>query len=115
MKNIARNPPCREAFDRQQTARQNYPLLQGKYKLRETYASLDKMLCSFDNIVDYQHREPRPTYQDEDLGGFLAWETTDRLRNIPIMLAEMAGYEVQPGLIALTGDGVPQGLVDTQA
>ena len=115
MKNTTENLPCRVAFDRQQTARRNYPLYRGKYKLRETYEFLDKMLCSFDNIVDYQHREPRPTYQDEDLGGFLAWETADRLRNIPTMLAEEAGYNVQSGLLALTGDGVPQGLVDTQA
>ena len=54
-------------------------------------------------------------YEDEDLGGFLAWETPDRMRQIPIMLTEIAGYDVQPGLKALTGDGVPKRMVNTQA
>lgn len=112
MKNTTLNLPCREAFDRQQMARQSYPLQSGQYKLRETRDYLDKMLCGFDNIVEYQHRDPKPTYRDEDLGGFLAWETQDRLRNIPIMLVEMAGYNLQPGLLALTKEGVPQALVD---
>ncbi len=115
MKNTTKNLPCREAFDRMQKARQNYPLHTGRYKLREARDYLDKMLCGFDNIVDYQQRDPKPIYGDEDLGGFLAWETRDRLRSIPTMLAEMAGYTVRPGLLALTGDGVPQALVDTQA
>ena len=72
------------------------------------------MLCSFDNIVEYQQRKPKPTNLNETLGGFLAWETPDRLRQIPTMLAEIAGYEVLPGLQALTGDGVPQSLVATK-
>ncbi len=115
MDNTTQNQPCREAYERQKMARQNYPLYKGKYKLREAHAALDKMLYSFDNIVDYQHRVPKPVYENEELGGFLAWETPDRMRQIPIILSKMAGYKIQPGLKALTGDGVPQGLVDTQA
>ncbi len=83
MDNTTQNQPCREAYERQKMARQNYPLYKGRYKLREAQAALDKMLYSFDNIVDYQHRVPKPVYENEELGGFLAWETPDRMRQIP--------------------------------
>ena len=98
---------CKSAFDRAQKLRQRHPLYSGKYKLHEVTAALEKVLRSFDNIVDYRNSKNRQPYGQVDLGGFLASEMHTRLRNVPTMLSEILGEKVLPGVAALTGDGFP--------
>jgi hypothetical protein len=105
---------CKSAFDRAQKLRQRHPLCSGKYKLHEVTAALEKMLRSFDNIVDYRNGKNRQPYGQVDLGGFLACEMHTRLRNIPIFLSDLTAYKVLPGCKALTGDAVPAAKVGFQ-
>ena len=102
---------CKSAFDRAQKLRQRHPLWSGKYKLHEVTAALEKVLRSFDNIVDYRKGKNRQPYGQVDLGGFLACEMHTRLRNIPRMLADFLGYDIQPSVAALVGDGLSTTIV----
>ena len=106
--------PCVLAFDTKQKERKQYPLRSGKYKLDEAGQTLDKILRGFDNIVDYRNGKNRQPYGQVDLGGFLACEMHTRLRNIPRMLAELLGHDIQPSMALLAGDGVPTSIVTQQ-
>ena len=97
--------PCVLAFDKKQKERKQYPLRSGKYKLDEVGQTLDKILRGFDNIVEYRNGEHGLFYEKSDLGGFLAFEMHTRLRNIPRMLAELLGHDIQPSMALLAGDG----------
>jgi hypothetical protein len=103
--------PCVLAFDTKQKERKQYPLRSGKYKLDEVGRTLDKILRGFDNIVDYRNGKNRQPYGQVDLGGFQACEMHTRLRNIPRMLAELLGYDIQPSGAALAGDCVSAPIV----
>jgi len=106
--------PCVLAFDKKQKERKQYPLRSGKYKLDEVGQTLDKILRGFDNIVEYRNGEHGLFYEKSDLGGFLAFEMHTRLRNIPRMLAELLGHDIQPSMALLAGDGVPTSIVTQQ-
>ena len=103
--------PCALAFDRKQKERKQYPLRSGKYKLDEVGQTFDKILRGFDNIVDYRNGKNRQPYGQVDLGGFLACEMHTRLRNIPLMLADFLGCDIQPSVAALVGDGLSTSIV----
>ena len=107
---IPSNTNAMEIFSRASTLRYRHPLHQGRYKLKEGINCIDRILSSYRaGLYDRQLITTPGSYQS-----LMPFEFDEWLVTIPEYIAYHLGYDVLPGLSALTGDGVSQEQV-TQA
>lgn len=102
---------CHDTFANAQLKRRPYPLKAGAYKLREARHRLLRMMETVDAISDYL-REPNSLMKGAALGPCCTKDDKACwLRNLPKQVADMLGYDIQPSIAALTGDGIAEKMV----
>lgn len=102
---------CRKAYNDGSIIRAKTPLKSGHYKLRDTLRTLKRCKSTIGEIGAHLH--DTNTRGDKLLGCCMSYEKHTWLKQLPIDISTMLGQHVMPGIIALSGDGVPaQILVD---
>jgi len=97
------NHTCQSAFQNGTASRATYPLQRGEYKLSEAKNTLLKWAKEVQSIDDYQ----RGVLSRPALACCAVDEISSWLKQCPVNIAELIGYDILPGIAALTGDGVP--------
>jgi len=99
---------CQDVFHKACIARVRHPLPFGDYKLRECYRRLQQTGLELDKIQKLVSGRGSKwslmhcTSEDKHI-----W-----LKALPDVIAWRLGYEVLPGLKALSGNGIPQAEID---
>ena len=99
---------CFEAYEAAEITRNRHPLSNGEYKLRECSDRLGSTLEELSRIQDLVSGRG-------DKWSLMHCTSEDKhlwLKGVPAAVAWRLGYEVIPGLRALTGDGVPEAVID---
>ena len=99
----------KQAFKDGHMERQECPLLNGEYKLKESLYCLRRDLNELDRIKDYKQASDK--WARAEKGYLLRCCTPEDidewLRDLPLNIAHTLSYSVIPATLALTGDGVP--------
>lgn len=93
---------CQDAFNAGTSDREDYPLREGEYKLREARYSLSGWRSEIDQITAFKKDKTKRhglSHCTSDDAGY--W-----LKRLPETIAHELGYTVLPGISALDGDGV---------
>lgn len=108
---MAKNTPCRDAFNVAQQRRARVPLRSGKYKIGEAMQELDRMGDTVGAIAHrFQSRKGFP--ENEPLGGCTSDDKDAYVLAVPLHIADSLGYDMLPGVEALSGDGWPPNMVE---
>lgn len=103
----------KQAFKDGHMERQEYPLLNGEYKLKESLYCLRRDLNELDRIKDYKQASDK--WSRAEKGYLLRCCTPEDidewLMDLPLHIAHTLSYSVIPATLALTGDGVPESQV----
>jgi len=94
--------PCEKAFSKGIEDRQNYPLHTGSYKLNETTREINRQIKAIDRIIAWKQK-----WQDDSF--FICCMSSDChlwLKGLPIHISRLMGYNIQPAITALAGNGV---------
>lgn len=103
-----RKKNCYDTFSEACLTRLRHPLPYGRYKLVECNERLGQ-------IVQELHRIAALVAGRGDKWSLMHCTSEDKhfwIKSVPNMVAWRLGYEVLPGLRALTGDGVPKARID---
>jgi hypothetical protein len=101
------SPTCHDVFNTARAERAKYPLAKGQCKLEEAERTIERWQQMLETIAD-RIRAGGKFGETENLGPCMAHERGTYLKQLPLHLAELVGYEILPGIAALEGDGVPK-------
>lgn len=92
---------CLQSFKEGKAQRLTYPLHKGRYKLEEQEGNLSASKATLRMVRDYVSGRSRCPY----LGRCMASDKHTWLKNVPLDIAFILGYNLLPGLIALKKEG----------
>lgn len=95
---------CVNVFLYAQQRRLSFPLAAGAYKIDEGIRSLQSIGGTIETIQDKIITGKRFGY-NEHLGCCLGFERGMYLKSVPKRISETLGYDILPGIAALSGDG----------
>lgn len=104
---MARNR-CRKLFEMMQKKRLDIPLNSGIYKIRESSDAIKSWNESIDVLIGCKAKRKGPPV----LNHCAADDYPHWLKSIPRAISERFGYDILPGMRALTGDGLSAGDID---
>lgn len=102
--------PCRDAFDAAEAFRRSMPLPSGRYKIDEALDEIHVIRETVHRIADSVCR-PRDYRPGQGLGKCVTDDRALWLKGLPMILADLIGRKILPGIKALSGDGVPPDVV----
>ena len=94
--------PCEKSFNKGIEDRQKYPLHTGSYKLNETTREINRQIKAIDRIIAWKQK-----WQDGSF--FICCTSADCdiwLKSLPIHISKRMGYNIQPAITALVGNGI---------
>lgn len=92
---------CYQSFGQGWSARINYPLQSGRYKLEE----LTWAFCSYRDTLGLVRNYVTGKSRDTFLGGCVSSDKHVWLKRLPLDIANCLGYNLLPGLLALKLEG----------
>jgi hypothetical protein len=92
---------CYQSFGQGRSARINYPLRSGRYKLEELTWTFYSYRETLGLVRDYVTGKSTNTL----LGGCVSWDKHVWLKKLPLNIANCLGYDLLPGLLALKMEG----------
>jgi hypothetical protein len=92
---------CQQVFDEGKALRVSYPLHQGRYKLEELEGSFVSLQRTLGMVRSSVCGVSRSTY----FGGCVASDKHTWLKRLPLDVANLLGYNLLPGLLALKKEG----------
>ena len=107
---MARNTPCHDVYNAAKQRRTRVPLRSGIYKMRASMAEIDRMADTVGTIAHrFQFQEGFQV--NEPLGGCTSGDKDAYVLAVPLHIADTLGYNMLPGIEALSGDGWPPEMV----
>jgi hypothetical protein len=98
---------CHNIFDAARARRTEYPLTRGRYKLDGARHTIDRWRATVETITE-RTQGGSGFGEAENLGSCMSYERGAFLKELPMKVAELVGYDILPAIAALECDGVPE-------